>query len=127
MKMSFINGLYFLSITMTTVGLGDIHPTTIIGKVYAIFWLIFMSLGFANVISQYANLRTKEREYETVHIILSNSSSEEMFSEIDGDQDGTLSEAEYLGYILCKLQKVSPSEVRSTAIFFPLYSLLSNV
>lgn len=111
MKSSLVDILYFLAITMTTVGLGDLHPVTPFGKAYAIFWLILMSLGFANVISQYANLKVKERERDTVHAVLVGTAGEKMFEEIDGDQDGTLSEAEYLGYIVCKLRKVSPAEV----------------
>lgn len=115
-KSSLIDMIYFLSITMTTVGLGDIHPATYFEKMHATIWLVFMSLGFANVISQYANVKVKERELDTVRSILSSSAgNEHMFDEIAGDQDGTLSEAEYLGYIICKLRKVSPSEVR---IFF---------
>lgn len=111
MKSSLVDILYFLAITMTTVGLGDIHPVTSFGKAYAIFWLVLMSLGFANVISQYANLKVKERERDTVRAVLVGTASEKVFEEIDGDQDGTLSEAEYLGYVFCKLRKVSPSEV----------------
>lgn len=111
LKVSLIDIFYFLCISMTTVGLGDIHPVTRIGKAYAAVWLVLTSLGFANILSQYANLKVKERERDTAKAILSPGAGEAMFDEIDGDNDGTLSEAEYLGYIICKLGKVTPSEV----------------
>lgn len=107
----FVDVIYFLCISMTTVGLGDIHPISRLGKAFAAVWLILTSLGFANILSQYTNLRVKEREHEIATAILSGNIGDKMFKEIDNDNDGTLSEAEYLGYILCKLRKASPDDV----------------
>lgn len=111
LRATLVDVIYFLCVSMTTVGLGDIHPVTRIGKAYAIVWLVLTSLGFANILSQYTNLKVKEREHNTALSIFSGSFGEKMFREIDGDNDGTLSEAEYLGYIICKLGKVAPDEV----------------
>lgn len=112
LQTSFVDLFYFLCVSMTTVGLGDIHPVSSVGKAYAAIWLVLTSLGFANILSQYANLRLKERERDQIEKTLSDDIGEKMFSEIDGDSDGTLSEAEFLGYMLCKLGKASPEEVR---------------
>lgn len=114
LKASYIDLIYFLCVSMTTVGLGDIHPVTRVGKAYAAVWLVLTSLGFANILSQYANLRVKERERDVAKRILSGKVGEEMFHEIDDDGDGTLSEAEFLGYMLCKLGKATPEEVSFT-------------
>ena len=112
LQTSFVDLFYFLCVSMTTVGLGDIHPISRVGKAYAAIWLVLTSLGFANILSQYANLRLKERERDQIERTLSDDLGEKMFSEIDGNSDGTLSEAEFLGYMLCKLGKASPDEVR---------------
>lgn len=110
--LSMVDTIYFTAITATTVGLGDIHPISRLGKAYAIVWLVLTSLGFANALAQYAELRLKERELMITRKLLSSAVSEQMFNEIDDDGSGTLSQAEYLGYVLCKLDKVSPDEVR---------------
>lgn len=111
LRVPMVDLLYFLVVSMTTVGLGDIHPVTRIGKAYAAVWLVLTSLGFANILSQYANLRLKERERDLVEKTLSGSIGDKIFTEIDGNSDGTLSEAEFLGYMMCKLGKASPDEV----------------
>lgn len=111
LKESLVDVIYFLCISMTTVGLGDIHPKTQFGKAFATIWLVFTSLGFANILSQFADVKLKEREHETASKILSGNMSDKMFNEIDGDGDNTLSEAEYLGYIICKMGKSSPDDV----------------
>lgn len=126
---SFIDLIYFIAVSMTTVGLGDIHPITAIGKGFGTVWLIFTSLGFASILSQYADFRLKEKERDLAKRILSDDLSEKMFSEIDDNNDGTLSEAEFLGYLLCKLGKSTPDDVScsssqiTTVLYLSIFSI----
>jgi hypothetical protein len=56
-KLSLIDAFYFSSITVTTVGYGDITPHTEIGKLFTIFYLftgIGILLSFVNVIANHA-------------------------------------------------------------------------
>ena len=43
-KLSFIDAIYFTIVTISTVGYGDIHPTTLAGKIFGIV-LIFIGIG----------------------------------------------------------------------------------
>lgn len=43
-KLSFIDALYFTIVTVSTVGYGDIHPTTVAGKLFGIV-LIIIGIG----------------------------------------------------------------------------------
>ena len=39
-NMGYLDALYFSIITLTTVGYGDLHPVTAIGKLFTIFYIL---------------------------------------------------------------------------------------
>lgn len=54
---SWIDSLYFCTVTLATVGYGDLTPTTDLGKAFAIVY-IFLGLG---LIASFASMLAKER------------------------------------------------------------------
>ena len=62
---SLLDSLYFSVTTLTTVGYGDLHPTTGVSKVFTILY-IFIGLGiilaFLNAVGQRALARHKIKE-----------------------------------------------------------------
>ena len=62
-----IDSLYFSVITLTTVGYGDLHPTTPLSKVFTIFYIL-LGIGVLMIfIEKLASnaMRRREREGET--------------------------------------------------------------
>ncbi len=63
-KLSWLNAYYFSVITLTTVGYGDIVPTTDLGKIFTTFYVL-TGIGiiglFANLLIRRAAISTKER------------------------------------------------------------------
>ena len=55
---SMIDSLYFSATTLTTVGLGDLHPITTLGKIFTIVY-IFLGIGvilaFVNAVAHHAS------------------------------------------------------------------------
>ncbi|HEX2403125.1 MAG TPA: potassium channel family protein [Acidimicrobiia bacterium] len=52
-KWSIVDALYFTVITLTTIGYGDLHPTTDVSKIFTIFFVlagVSFILGFLNFI-----------------------------------------------------------------------------
>lgn len=110
-KLSIIDIVYFITASLTTAGFGDIHPVSQIGKLFAVSWLIFASIGFANLVGQYSDLKALENEVITARELMSSPMSETRYKEFDADADGVISEIEYIQYVLVKLGKVDAVEL----------------
>jgi voltage-gated potassium channel len=54
---SWLDSLYFCTVTLATVGYGDLTPTTDLGKAFAIIY-IFLGLG---LIASFASMLAKDR------------------------------------------------------------------
>ena len=55
-KLSFIVAIYFTIVTISTVGYGDIHPTTLAGKIFGMV-LIFIGIGtFLSIVTSLTQL-----------------------------------------------------------------------
>ena len=63
-RLSWLDAVYFSTITLTTVGYGDITPHTAIGKIFTIFYVL-AGIGtiatFANLLIKNAMLRRERR------------------------------------------------------------------
>ncbi|MEG0254807.1 MAG: potassium channel family protein [Vagococcus sp.] len=60
-KMSFIDSFYFSFVTLATIGYGDLHPVTVIGKlftvIYGILGLGLVSLSVGVIARELVNIR----------------------------------------------------------------------
>lgn len=60
-KMSFVDSFYFSFVTLATIGYGDLHPVTVIGKlftvVYGILGLGLVSLSVGVVARELVHIR----------------------------------------------------------------------
>lgn len=65
--MSFINAVYFSIVTMATVGYGDIHPQTEIGKILVLIIIVGGVGTFLGIIASITDLFVNRREEEIRH------------------------------------------------------------
>lgn len=66
-NMSFTDAVYFAIVTMATVGYGDIHPLTEIGKIITLFMIIGGVGTFLGVIASITDLFVNRREEVSRH------------------------------------------------------------
>ena len=97
-RTNFIESLYFVTVSISTVGYGDVSPDTTTTKIFSIVWLALTTLSFANTISayiEYSSNRTIEKlRYKLIHKKIDLLD----FNRMDENRDGILSKYEWLRY-----------------------------
>jgi len=63
-KYSLIDSFYFVVVTMATVGYGDVHPVTDLGKIFALFIIVTGVGTFLGVIANVTEIMLAKREME---------------------------------------------------------------
>ena len=64
-KKSLIDSAYFVIVTMATVGYGDIHPTTDLGKALTVVIIVMGVSTFLGVIANVTEMMLAKREMES--------------------------------------------------------------
>lgn len=96
---TYLTAFYMAVITLTTVGIGDFSPRTKLGRAVAIPWIL---IGVASMAHWLKELAAFFFETEMGRKQLDSEVDKKTFDEIDKDGSGTLSRAEYRGFILVK-------------------------
>ena len=63
-KRSLVDSFYFVIVTMATVGYGDVHPITDMGKIFAIFIIVTGVGTFIGVIANLTEIMLAKREMQ---------------------------------------------------------------
>jgi potassium channel subfamily K len=100
---SFIDGIYLSTVTVGTIGYGDIYPKTENSRIFTIFYCLIGSIlcakmfgRFSKVIINYSN----EKDFE---IIMTTELSKEELDVMDSSNDHIISKEEFILYKLKKL------------------------
>ncbi len=97
-RTNFIESIYFVIVSISTVGYGDVSPATTVTKIFSIIWLMFVTLSFANTVSTYieysSNKAIEKLRYKLIHKKIDLYD----FNKIDENNDNVISKYEWLKY-----------------------------
>lgn len=108
---TWVDIFYFLTACLSTVGWGDVHPATVVGKIFASIWLITIAGGFVALISRITDYRGAVRELRLFEEVASGKMESGTFEKIDADNDGKLSKVEFLAGSLIHMKKVCQGDI----------------
>lgn len=109
--LSIIDSVYLVCMSVTTIGFGDLDPSTPASRLFATVWLIFSTLGLAKVLGDYTDTRLRAKQRRASARLLSANFTESDFHILDQDGDGTVSQYEYTRMMLLKTGKCAQEDL----------------
>lgn len=95
-----MRSLYFVCISITTVGYGDAHVVKPGTKLLAVVWLGFATLSLGKTVSDVVDYRLGSKILAIRKRVLNKRISRRLFEKMDKDNDKALSRYEFLSYQL---------------------------
>mmetsp|Transcript_10383 Transcript_10383/g.20933 ORF Transcript_10383/g.20933 Transcript_10383/m.20933 type:complete len:326 (-) Transcript_10383:1818-2795(-) len=102
---------YFVSISATTVGLGDIAPQSSLARSFAVLWVLLATVGLARVIGATTDFKLNQERDRVRQNLLRAPLTEDSIAEMDHDSDFKVSKHEFLAWFLVNEGKVTQAEV----------------
>ena len=99
-ELTFVQSLYLVCISVTTVGYGDEAPLEQGTKVFAIFWLSLATLSLAKTVSDIVDYSLAKKVLAIRHRVLHQKIGPKLFKRLDSDGDGRIAKYDFLVYQL---------------------------
>jgi hypothetical protein len=100
------DAFYYTVVTATTIGLGDLTPTSELSKACAVIFIPFAVAAMGYILGQCATFLVELRREEHHKKLWTCSLKLEDIQALDKDQDGGVNELEYIKYMLVTMKKV---------------------
>mmetsp|Transcript_30673 Transcript_30673/g.55823 ORF Transcript_30673/g.55823 Transcript_30673/m.55823 type:complete len:372 (+) Transcript_30673:192-1307(+) len=95
-----VDGIYFTIITGTTVGYGDLVPSTTGGMWWSVFFLPFAVIFVSTNLSEFASILLGKSEDTKLKALLEVDLSLEALLNMDQDGDGEITEFEFMKFMM---------------------------
>ncbi|KAH7282165.1 hypothetical protein KP509_35G015900 [Ceratopteris richardii] len=110
-KMGFVEAVYLVCVTVTTLGYGDLCFQTLGGRAFAIVWILISTVNVAQLFLYIAEAYTEERRKALLKWVLTRKTTESDLEAADMDDDGKVSCAEFVVYKLKEMGKIEEEDV----------------
>jgi len=104
---SLVLAMYFVVVTMATVGFGDVVVKSPISRGFVTLWAPFATVALANMVGTIAQVNaSKQSRMALTEVLNKGLTNKNSFSKIDQDGDNKVSKLEYLMYALVRTEQV---------------------
>ncbi|KAE8724375.1 Two pore potassium channel a [Hibiscus syriacus] len=110
-EMEFLDSVYCVCATITTLGYGDKSFSTQGGRVFAILWILTSTVCLANFFLYLAELYTERRKRALVKWVLNRNLTAGDLEAADLDHDEVVSAAEFIVYKLKEMGKICQEDI----------------
>lgn len=110
-NLDFVDALYCVCSTVTTLGYGDKSFSTTIGRAFAVFWILSSTICLAQCFAYLAEFYTEERQKSLAKMVLSRKLSLFDLEAADLDGDHSVSAEEFVLYKLKELGKIRQEDI----------------
>ncbi|KAL3615169.1 hypothetical protein CASFOL_040830 [Castilleja foliolosa] len=110
-RLDWVDSFYLSVMSVTTVGYGDRVFNSLAGRVFASVWLLVSTLAVARAFLYLAEARVDKRHRMMAKWVLSRDMTVEGFLATDTDNNGFVSKAEYVIYMLKEMGKISEKDM----------------
>mmetsp|Transcript_37183 Transcript_37183/g.100510 ORF Transcript_37183/g.100510 Transcript_37183/m.100510 type:complete len:527 (-) Transcript_37183:279-1859(-) len=111
-RSTFVDGIYWATITAITVGYGDVVAKSDGGMVFSCFFMLFGATIMANVIGLPTEVFMGRMNRDKINQVLNAKIDRALFEEMDEDGSGDISKDEFLLYMLENLGLVEREKLR---------------
>jgi len=108
---TWVDAFYLSTITVTTVGFGDIYPTTKGGRIFAIFWVPLGTIVVGQSIGSFVDAYLESKQEEFRKRMLDQKISGKDLFEADTDGEGQISEAEFVVFKLKRMGLITDETI----------------
>ena len=98
--MTWVNGLYYVVVSATTIGYGDESPDTPGAKLFSLVWLVLVTVWLGKCIGDMLSVKSEAHLERVRAKLLAKDLDRNDLKALDVNHDGTVSRYEYLKYQL---------------------------
>jgi len=109
---------YYALVTASTIGLGDVAPTTQAARLFAVFFIPLSVAAAGELLSGVAMALVHRRQREVYEKQLEEDLTIEHLKVMDADQDGKISREEYINFMLIEMGRVTRTELDELLVQF---------
>jgi len=101
--LSFLDSVYMCVVTISTVGYGDVYPSTKASRAFSIPWIVIAALLVTRCIGEVTDIYMTRTQADRARLVLQTSvQCVEDLAALDDDNSGQVSELEFLKHFLVK-------------------------